>query len=104
MSGDDVTKEQDHWTKQVEYWTSKRSEYQQKLRDADKHLDEARTMLSPFRVGQEVEYHKRGQWVPAIVRQIEPNSWGFYFQVSLRKKDGDWMQRTERAFGDRDLR
>lgn len=91
--------ETDHWKQQVEHWTSKVAEYTDKLRHAEKKLDEARVALAPFKVGDVVEASSRGDdWQPAIVRKVDPQSWGPWYVVSFAKKNGDWSTSNRQVF------
>lgn len=87
-----------HWAQQVEYWTSKTAEYRDKLRHAEKQLAEARIALAPFKVGDVVEALHGGLWQEAIVRTVEPQSWGPWYKVSVRKKNGEWATATQNVF------
>lgn len=67
-------------------------------------LDAAARAISPFQPGDVVEARIRGDWLPAIVREVKPTMIGadsvsFWYDVSLRRKAGGWRDQTVSAFG-----
>jgi hypothetical protein len=71
------------------------------LHAANAALNAARIATAEFQVGDIVLVRKRGsERHRAIVREVQPMSWGPWYVVSFAKKDGEWSQSIYRAFGD----
>jgi hypothetical protein len=66
----------------------------EQLTVARKELNDAQIAAAPFKVGDEVIAKGRS----AIIRQVEPQSWGTWYRVSFRKKDGTWGTAVQRVF------
>lgn len=80
---------------------SRVGDLRRRLLEAERELRDAQVRHAPFRVGDEVEARLGGSWQPAIVRRVEPQSWGEpWFKVSPRKKNGEWSSVERHAFGD----
>lgn len=83
--------------KEVQHLKSRVGDLRRRLRDAELELHEAQVRAAPFQVGDVVVAEGKA----AIVREVEPQSWGscWYF-VSFRKKDGAWSNAKKRIFSE----
>lgn len=72
----------------------------QEYKAAKTRLDDARAAAAEFKVGDVVQTQLGSQWVEVIVRSVEPHSWGPWYVVSKRRKDGSWSKASQRTFGD----
>lgn len=84
----------------------------QKLGRAERALEEALVARASYQVGEvvEVTLGRAEPWRAAIVRSIEPNFYGraknvtYWYEVSTRRKDGQWAEPRRRIYSEKEIR
>lgn len=78
---------------------AKAKSLREQLHAVEAELANARRDAAEFSVGDEVEASRNGRdWEPAVIRVVEPQSFGDWYKVSYRKKDGTWSRAVRYAF------
>lgn len=85
----------------IAFWEDKARRDRERLNFAEGMVKKLRIEATGFEVGEVVEAATRGQWAPAIIREIEPFTHGsVWFKVSFKKVDGEWADRVITVYSD----
>jgi hypothetical protein len=75
---------------------------ERRLSEARARLRKAEIAAAEFKVGDVLEQKVGGTWEPVIVRKVFYDYRQVCYGISQRRKNGEWMNRTQRAW--RELR